>query len=119
MTPALVEPAVAATIPGYRVAGKTGTANRVDPATGRYKGYTSSFLGFAPADNPRITVSCVIQNPTKGSYFGGSICGPVFQKVMSFALKSLGVPPSGAPAPKLPISFDPTQPVPAVTPKGQ
>ncbi|MYS22016.1 peptidoglycan synthetase FtsI, partial [Streptomyces sp. DvalAA-14] len=108
-----------ARIDGYRVAGKTGTANRVDPVTGRYKGYTSSFLGFAPADKPRITVSCVIQNPTRGSYFGGSICGPVFQQVMTFALKSLGVPPSGAPAPKLPIDFNPSQPPPAISPEGR
>nr|WP_329140661.1 penicillin-binding protein 2 [Streptomyces sp. NBC_01476] len=107
-----------ARIDGYRVAGKTGTANRVDPETGRYKGYTSSFLGFAPADNPRVTVSCVIQNPTKGSYFGGDICGPVFQKVMTFALKSLDVPPSGIPAPKLPIEFNPGQPPAATSPKG-
>lgn len=99
-----------ARIDGYRVAGKTGTANRVDPKTGRYKGYTSSFLGFAPADDPRVTVSCVIQNPTQGSYFGGSICGPVFQQVMEFALKSLDVPPSGKPAPNLPIDFDPGRP---------
>jgi cell division protein FtsI (penicillin-binding protein 3) len=108
-----------ARIDGYRVAGKTGTANRVDPKTGRYKGYTSSFLGFAPADDPRITVSCVIQNPTEGSYFGGDICGPVFKKVMEFSLKTLGVPPSGRPAPNLPVTFDPAQPVPAAGTKGQ
>ncbi|WP_335973830.1 peptidoglycan D,D-transpeptidase FtsI family protein [Streptomyces sp. CA2R106] len=99
-----------ARIDGYRVAGKTGTANRVDPTTGRYKGYTSSFFGFAPADKPRVTVSCVIQNPTKGSYFGGDICGPVFKQVMQFALKSLGVAPSGAPAPKLPVTWNPSEP---------
>ncbi|CAG7632508.1 penicillin-binding protein 2 [Streptomyces bryophytorum] len=108
-----------ARIDGYRVAGKTGTANRVDPKTGTYRGYTASFMGFAPADNPRVTVSCVIQNPTKGSYYGGSICGPVFKQVMEFALKTLQVPPSGAPAPKLPIEFDPSQPaVPATPPTG-
>ncbi|SEF62911.1 peptidoglycan synthetase FtsI [Actinacidiphila yanglinensis] len=99
-----------ARIDGYRVAGKTGTANRVDPATGRYKGYTSSFMGFAPADKPRVTISCVIQNPTKGSYFGGDICGPVFKQVMQFALKSLGVAPSGSHAPQLPVTWDPSDP---------
>ncbi|MER5944634.1 penicillin-binding protein 2 [Streptomyces sp. NPDC001904] len=97
----------AARIPGYRVAGKTGTANRVDPATGRYKGYTSSFAGFAPADKPRITVYCAIQNATKGSYFGGQICGPIYKKVMEFALKTLQVPPTGAKSAKLPVSFKP------------
>ncbi|MGC0341459.1 cell division protein FtsI (penicillin-binding protein 3) [Streptomyces sp. SLBN-8D4] len=96
-----------ARIPGYRVAGKTGTANRVDPATGKYKGYTSSFAGFAPADKPRITVYCAIQNATSGSYFGGQICGPVYKKVMEFALKTLQVPPTGAKAAKLPVSYTP------------
>ncbi|MER5785155.1 penicillin-binding protein 2 [Streptomyces mobaraensis] len=94
-----------AKIPGYRVAGKTGTSNRVDPRTGRYHGYTASFAGFAPADQPRVTVYCAIQNPTRGSYFGGQICGPVFQQVMSFALKTLQVPPSGSGPPRLPVEY--------------
>ncbi|WP_305127070.1 penicillin-binding protein 2 [Streptomyces sp. AVP053U2] len=94
-----------ARIPGYRVAGKTGTANRVDPATGKYHGYTSSFAGFAPADQPRVTVSCVIQNATEGSYFGGQICGPVYKQVMEFALKTLQVPPTGAEPADLPVTF--------------
>ncbi|EFF90537.1 penicillin binding protein transpeptidase domain-containing protein [Streptomyces sp. e14] len=96
-----------ARIPGYRVAGKTGTANRVDPATGRYRGYTSSFAGFAPADNPRITVYCAIQNATKGNYYGGQICGPIYKQVMEFALKTLQVPPTGAKAASLPVEFKP------------
>lgn len=96
-----------ARIPGYRVAGKTGTANRVDPATGRYRGYTSSFAGFAPADNPRITVYCAIQNATKGNYFGGQICGPIYKQVMEFALKTLQVPPTGARPANLPVDFKP------------
>ncbi|MDX3133155.1 penicillin-binding protein 2, partial [Streptomyces europaeiscabiei] len=96
-----------ARIPGYRVAGKTGTANRVDPATGRYRGYTSSFAGFAPADNPRITVYCAIQNATKGNYFGGQICGPIYKEVMEFALKTLQVPPTGAKPANLPVAFTP------------
>ncbi|WUN98237.1 penicillin-binding protein 2 [Streptomyces sp. NBC_00299] len=96
-----------ARIPGYRVAGKTGTANRVDPATGKYRGYTSSFAGFAPADKPRITVYCAIQNATQGNYFGGQICGPIYKQVMEFALKTLQVPPTGAKAAKLPVSYRP------------
>ncbi|WP_309506016.1 peptidoglycan D,D-transpeptidase FtsI family protein [Streptomyces pyxinicus] len=98
---------IKARIPGYRVAGKTGTANRVDPATGRYRGYTSSFAGFAPADKPRITVYCAIQNATSGSYFGGQICGPIYKQVMEFALKTLQVPPTGAKAANLPVSYKP------------
>lgn len=95
-----------AQIPGYRVAGKTGTANRVDPKTGRYNGYTASFIGFAPADAPRVTVSCIIQNPVNG-HFGGQLCGPVFKQVMEFALKTLQVPPSGSEAPNLPVDWKP------------
>ncbi|MFE0691951.1 peptidoglycan D,D-transpeptidase FtsI family protein [Streptomyces xiamenensis] len=97
----------AAQIPGYRVAGKTGTSNRVDPLTGRYSGYTASFAGFAPADNPRITVYCAVQNPTKGSYNGSKVCGPVFNEVMDFSLKALQVPPTGTDFPGLPVTFDP------------
>ncbi|MEV5679900.1 penicillin-binding protein 2 [Streptomyces sp. NPDC052164] len=96
-----------AKIPGYRVAGKTGTANRVDPVRGVYKGYTASFAGFAPADNPQITVYCAIQNPTSGSYFGGQICGPIYKQVMEFALKTLQTPPSGSEPARLPVSFKP------------
>ncbi|MEU3182830.1 penicillin-binding protein 2 [Streptomyces sp. NPDC006923] len=96
-----------ARIPGYRVAGKTGTANRVDPDLGRYKGYTASFAGFAPADDPQITVYCAIQNPTRGSYFGGQICGPIYKKVMEFALKTLQVAPTGSTSAPLPVTFKP------------
>lgn len=96
-----------ARIPGYRVAGKTGTANRVDPVRGGYHGYTASFAGFAPADDPQITVYCAIQNPTKGSYFGGQICGPIYKQVMEFALKTLQTAPSGRGSARLPVSFQP------------
>ncbi|MGY1435113.1 peptidoglycan D,D-transpeptidase FtsI family protein [Streptomyces reniochalinae] len=95
-----------AKIPGYRVAGKTGTANRVDPKTGRYHGYTASFAGFAPADKPRVTVYCAVQNPKKGSYFGSDVCGPVYKKVMKFSLKTLQIPPTGAKSARLPVSAE-------------
>ena len=98
-----------ARIPGYRVAGKTGTANRVDPETGKYKGYTASFIGFAPADKP--PGHRLLRDPgrPKGSYFGGQICGPVFKQVMEFALKTLQVPPTGAKAAQPPRrAFDRT-----------
>ena len=86
--------APSAAIPGYRVAGKTGTAMRVDPATGRYSGYTASFIGFAPADAPRYVISVTLQSPRNG-HFGGALCGPVFKKVMTFVLQSENVPPTG------------------------
>ncbi|MGD9481906.1 penicillin-binding protein 2 [Streptomyces sp. TRM70308] len=96
-----------AAVPGYRVGGKTGTSNRVDPETGRYNGYTASFAGFAPADRPEVTVYCAVQNPTKGGYHGSEVCGPVFQEVMRFTLKTLQVPPTGDPSPGLPTTFTP------------
>jgi cell division protein FtsI (penicillin-binding protein 3) len=82
-----------AQIPGYRVAGKTGTAQRVDPDCGCYRGYTASFAGLAPADDPRLVVAVVLQDPRRGHY-GGRLAGPVFRDVMSFALKTRMIPPS-------------------------
>ncbi|CAN2195192.1 FtsI Cell division protein FtsI/penicillin-binding protein 2 [Candidatus Nanopelagicaceae bacterium] len=86
--------APSAAIPGYRVAGKTGTAQRVDPMTGKYSGYTASFIGFAPADSPRYVINVTLQRPRNG-HFGGSLCGPVFKKVMTFVLQSEHVSPTG------------------------
>ncbi|ARQ71252.1 peptidoglycan D,D-transpeptidase FtsI family protein [Streptomyces marincola] len=97
----------AARIPGYRVAGKTGTSNRVSPETGLYDGYTSSFAGFAPADEPRVTVYCAVQNPTEGAYSGSQVCGPVFNEVMRFTLAALEIPPTGEEFSGLPVRFDP------------
>ena len=86
--------APSAAIPGYRVAGKTGTAQRVDPITGKYSGYTASFIGFAPADSPRYVINVTLQRPRNG-HFGGALCGPVFKKVMTFVLQSEHVAPTG------------------------
>lgn len=91
-----------AAIDGYRVAGKTGTANRYDQQLGRYNGYTASFVGFSPADAPRLVVLSVLQNPTKG-HFGGQIAAPVFKDVMTFAIKSKKIPPTGSTAPPVRI----------------
>jgi cell division protein FtsI (penicillin-binding protein 3) len=85
--------APAAQIPGYQVAGKTGTAMRSDPKCGCYRGYVASFIGMAPADAPKYVVSVVIQNP-RGQHFGGLIAAPVFKKVMSFVLQSKQIPPT-------------------------
>lgn len=82
-----------AAIPGYRVAGKTGTANRVDDTCHCYRGYTASFIGFAPADKPRYVISVTIQGP-QGIHWGGTLGGPVFKKVMSFVLQSRHVSPT-------------------------
>ncbi len=89
--------APAARIAGYRVAGKTGTAQRPS-GHGGYEGYTASFAGFAPADNPQLVVSVVVQKPVNGHY-GGVIAAPVFHDVMTFALKSLRIAPTGTKPP--------------------
>ncbi|ASU83416.1 peptidoglycan glycosyltransferase [Nocardiopsis gilva YIM 90087] len=99
--------AATAQVPGYRVAGKTGTANRVDPETGTYKGggHTSSFVGFAPADDPQLIVQVVLHNPKK-EYYAGKAAAPVFTDVMSFALKSLKIEPTGTEAPNIRLMED-------------
>ena len=88
-----------AAIAGYRVAGKTGTAQRYNMACGCYSGYTATFIGFAPADAPEYVVSVTIQDP-KGMHWGGVLAGPVFKKVMSFVLQNEKVKPT-APAKNL------------------
>jgi cell division protein FtsI (penicillin-binding protein 3) len=93
-----------AAIPGYRVAGKTGTAERVDPETGGYNGYTISFGGFAPADEPRFMTYMVLHDPSSGDG-GGSAGGPVFHDITSYALQKYAVPPTGAEAPELPTTW--------------
>jgi cell division protein FtsI (penicillin-binding protein 3) len=95
-----------AQIPGYRVAGKTGTAERVDESCGCYRGYTASFIGFAPADKPAVVVSVTLQDPKNGHY-GGVLGGPVFKKVTSFALQSQQVPPTAKSAPSMRLTYRP------------
>ena len=90
--------AVSAAIPGYRVAGKTGTARRA--VGGGYSGYTASFVGFAPADDPQIVVSVSVQGPKNG-YYAGVVAAPAFRDIMAYALSNQQVPPTGAPAPRL------------------
>ena len=87
--------AVEAAIPGYRVAGKTSTAQKVDPATGKYstEKFTAVFVGFVPVDHPRIVVAVVLDEPMIGHY-GGDLAGPVFRRVSEASLRYLGVTPS-------------------------
>ena len=85
-------------VPGYRVAGKTGTAHKL--VDGRYASdrYLSSFVGMAPASDPRLIIGVVIDEPSGGVYYGGSVAGPVFAQVMAASLRQLGLPPD-APEP--------------------
>jgi cell division protein FtsI (penicillin-binding protein 3) len=78
---------------GYRVAGKTGTAHKL--VEGRYAPdrYLSSFIGMAPASDPRLIIGVVIDEPSGAVYYGGSVAGPVFAQVMSGSLRQLGLPP--------------------------
>src|SRR5512139_1538619 len=80
-------------VPGYRVAGKTGTAHKL--VNGRYSPdrYLASFVGMAPASNPRLIIGVTIDELSDGVYYGGSVAGPVFAQVMGASLRMLGLPP--------------------------
>jgi cell division protein FtsI (penicillin-binding protein 3) len=81
-------------IPGYKLAGKTGTANKIDPQTGEYSksAYVASFIGFAPALHPRLLISVVVDEP-HGAIYGGTVAAPAFGQIASFALPYLRIPP--------------------------
>ncbi|MDQ3627630.1 MAG: penicillin-binding protein 2 [Actinomycetota bacterium] len=92
-------------IPGYLVAGKTGTSQRADPDGGYYdSGATVSYAGFAPADDPRFVTYVVIDNPQDGSG-GGTGAGPVFHDIMSTVLQRYSIPPTGARYERVPLSW--------------
>lgn len=80
-----------AQIPGYRVAGKTGTAHKLEGGAYARK-YVASFVGFAPASDPRLIVAVMIDEPTGDHYYGGDVAAPAFARVMEGALRTLGVP---------------------------
>jgi cell division protein FtsI/penicillin-binding protein 2 len=86
--------AEAAAIRGYELGGKTGTANKPDPATGGYSDtrYVASFVGFAPASRPRVLITVAVDEP-QGDIYGGSVAAPAFQKIARFVLPYLRVPP--------------------------
>lgn len=81
-----------AAIPGFRVAGKTGTAQKIDPRTGSYSvsRFVTSFAGYVPADNPRLAMIVVIDEP-QGDAWGGTVAAPVFSRVGEQVLNYLGV----------------------------
>jgi cell division protein FtsI/penicillin-binding protein 2 len=83
-----------ASVAGYELAGKTGTANKVDETSGEYSEfrYVASFVGFAPAENPRLLVSVMVDEPN-GAIYGGEVAAPAFQSIMQFALPYLRIPP--------------------------
>lgn len=83
-----------AQIPGFHVAGKTGTAHKVKP-TGGYeeKKYTAWFAGYAPASNPQVVAVIIVDDPSAGLYKGGAVAGPIFSRVMSGVMRVLGAQP--------------------------
>jgi membrane peptidoglycan carboxypeptidase len=83
-----------AAVPGYDVAGKTGTAQKIDPNTGRYSNTrtVASFVGFLPAHDPLLTILVVIDEP-KTDQWGGTIAAPVFQRIAAQSVRHLGIAP--------------------------
>ena len=84
-----------AKVPGYHVSGKSGTARKTSAGTKGYQdnSYRSLFAGFAPSTNPRLAIAVVIDEPTKGGYYGGLVAAPVFSGLMSNALRLLNITP--------------------------
>ncbi|OIP12144.1 MAG: cell division protein [Betaproteobacteria bacterium CG2_30_59_46] len=96
-----------AQVMGYRAAGKTGTAHKEE--NGHYSSdrYIASFVGLAPASNPRLIVAVMIDEPSNGQYYGGTVAAPVFSQVMSGALRLLSVPPDAPTGNILPLENAP------------
>ncbi|MGH2769182.1 MAG: penicillin-binding transpeptidase domain-containing protein, partial [Actinomycetota bacterium] len=78
-------------IPGYQVAGKTGTAQKPIPGGRGYSGYVGSFIGFAPAADPKLVVGVILDEPRP--IWGGVTAAPTFKEVMQFSLRHLGIGP--------------------------
>ena len=91
-------------IPGYSVASKTGTAQVWDPKKNCLCQYGSSYIGMAPASNPKLVVAVNIQNPKGADYYGNYVSGPAFYQVMKFALASLKIPPDHGKRPNVPLT---------------
>lgn len=82
-----------AAVPGYRVAGKTGTARIAGQQGYKERRYMSSFIGIAPVSNPELIVAVFIMEPSQGGYYGAQVAAPLFAKVMGSALRILDIPP--------------------------
>jgi cell division protein FtsI (penicillin-binding protein 3) len=101
-----------AQVPGYRVAGKTGTAHKPEDGGYAENKYVSSFVGFGPVSNPRFIVAVMLDEPSGAKYFGGDVSAPVFASVMGAALRMMAVPPDApntlnvlAPEPDVPVAL--------------
>lgn len=110
-----------AQVPGYHVSGKSGTARKASVGTKGYteNAYRSMFAGFAPSTNPRIAMMVVIDEPSKGGYFGGLVSAPVFSKVMAGSLRLMNITPDNLPPPVDPAAAQPQTAAAAVAPGGR
>ena len=97
-----------AQIPGYRVAGKTGTAHKIEGGSYANK-YVASFVGFAPVSDPRLIIAVMIDEPANGKYYGGDVAAPVFAQVMAGSLRTLGVAPDAPLKPLMMVSAEPVK----------
>ena len=96
-----------AQVAGYRVAGKTGTAHKIE--NGRYVNkYIASFVGFAPVSDPRIVIAVMVDEPSAGQHYGGQVAAPIFSRIAGDALRALRVPPDAPQANRV----IPAEPVP-------
>lgn len=112
-------------LPGYRLAGKTGTAQKLG---GGKTGYVSNFVGFVPAESPRAMILVMVDNPKAGKYYGGEVAGPVFRDLARAVIRTYQIPPSQPtaplapprprPAPPKPDKPSPPRPAPAREPTG-
>ena len=84
-----------ANVKGYEVAGKTGTAEKIDPTTGHYSDtkFTASFVGYVPANDPQLLIAVVVDEPGGGTYYGGDVAAPAFEKIAQFSLQNLRILP--------------------------
>lgn len=97
-----------AQVMGYRVAGKTGTAHKLAGGSYAQNKYIGSFVGFAPVSNPRIVVAVMIDEPSNGAYYGGTVAAPVFSSVVAGTLRLMNVEPD-APIQSLIVPAEPVQ----------
>jgi cell division protein FtsI (penicillin-binding protein 3) len=106
-----------AAVPGYRVAGKTGTAHKAEAGGYAESKYVSSFVGFGPVSNPRFIVAVMLDEPSGSRYYGGDVSAPVFSAVMGAALRMMSVPPDApqtlnAQSPSKPVATEARAPAP-------
>ena len=92
-------------IPGYRTGGKSGTAQRFDPTCKCYNGFTASFVGVAPVEDPQILVYVVLDEPTNGN-LGSRLALPAVNDILELALPRYNVAPSTTPAAETPLTFE-------------